>query len=307
MALPLPGGGFMRERNPGELIMNVAVATKPQTSGLLNVSRSDVSNDPFPHVVSQQILPPELFARLKADYPDASTFAGQVSEHKAAGSRTGNGFDIYRGDEAYDALIRRSSAWAEFDAFINSQAFVDQFVDLFGDTLHDIGCTADIASSRYDGSYVEPRSVLTETLTLKERMEQTLHKLTNRKRDRKVDLFTRLDIQRAVGGYAKNPHCDRANRLCSLIVYFSDAESTGLEGGELLIYKHKQAKAPAAYERHPKPEDVEIVARLKSKPNLGVFFPCCNNSYHGVTAVTSNGIARDFLYINISGRSTSLW
>lgn len=287
--------------------MNVAVASKPKTSGLLNLTRDDVAAEPFPHVVSESILPPDLFARLKADYPDASAFAGQVSEHKAAGSRTGNGFDIYRGDEAYDALVRRSPAWAEFDAFINSQAFVDQFLDLFGHTLRDIGCTADIAGSRYDPSYVEPRAVLTENLTFRERMEQTLHKLTNRKRDRKVELFTRLDIQRAIGGYAKNPHCDRANRLASLIIYFSDAQATDLEGGELLIYKHKQGKAAADYERHPRAEDVEVVARLKSKPNLGVFFPCCNNSYHGVTAVTSDGIARDFLYINISGRSTSLW
>jgi len=287
--------------------MSVAVAEKPRVAGLLNLSKADVAREPFPHAVSNTILPPDLFARLKADYPDASTFADQVSTHKASGTRTGNGFDVYRGDEAYDALIKRSSAWAEFDAFINSQGFVDQFLDLFGDTLWDIGCTVDIANSRYDAGYVEPRALLTEHLTFRERMEQTLHKLTNRRRNRTTDLFTRLDIQRAIGGYAKKPHCDRPNRLASLIVYFSDAEATGLEGGELMIYKHREQKPTAEYERHPRAEDVEIIAKFKSKPNLGVFFPCCNNSYHGVTAVTSDGIPRDFLYINISGRTSSLW
>ena len=122
-----------------------------------------------------------------------------------------------------------------------------------------------------------------------------------------VSLFTRLDIHRSVGGYAKPPHCDRPNRLCSLIVYFTDAQASGLEGGDLLVFKHTQAKPVSAYERHPRPEAVTQIASLRPAPNLGVFFPCQNNSYHGVTEVKSRGIERDFLYINISGRSRSLW
>lgn len=287
--------------------MEAVVASKPVSSGLLNLTRSDVASDPFPHAVSEAILPADLFERLRADYPDASTFEGQASMHQGEGSRTGNGFDIYRGDAPYDQLMARSSAWAELHDFVNSQGFVDQFVDLFGDKLAELGCTVDVAGSPYDPNYIEPRAVLTKNLTFRERASQALHKISSSRRDRHVDLFTRLDIQRSVGGYAKAPHCDRANRLASLIIYFTDAEEAGLEGGELLIYKHRERKDPTAYERHPREEDVEVVARLKSKPNLGVFFPCCNNSYHGVTAVTSQGVARNFLYINISGRAASLW
>jgi hypothetical protein len=58
---------------------------------------------------------------------------------------------------------------------------------------------------------------------------------------------------------------------------------------------------------HPAPEDVTEVARLKPRDNLGVFFPCSNNSYHGVTQIKSQGVERDFLYINISADEMSLW
>jgi hypothetical protein len=275
---------------------------------LLNVSRSDVVQTPFPHVVSESILPADLFARLKADFPDASVFAGQVEAHGNTGSRTGKGFDVYRGDTSYAALMSRSEAWREFDGFINSQAFVDQFLDLFGPDLEAIGCSADISGSRYDRSYEEPRELMTEHATLKDRVDGALHKLTRGfKGGRTVELFSRLDIQRAMGGYAKPPHCDRPNRLCSLIVYFTDADSSGLEGGELMIYRHREQKPISRYERHPAEQDVEVVTKLKAKPNLGVFFPCSNNSYHGVTAVTTSGIPRDFLYINISAKVSNVW
>ena len=122
-----------------------------------------------------------------------------------------------------------------------------------------------------------------------------------------VELFTRLDIHKSTGGYAKPPHCDRPNRLCSLIVYFTDAEAIKMDGGDLLIFKHKQPKPVTEYERHPRPDDVNLVAQLRPKANLGVFFPCQNNSYHGVTPVLSKGLERDFLYINISGRPRTLW
>ena len=120
-------------------------------------------------------------------------------------------------------------------------------------------------------------------------------------------MFTRLDIHKSRGGYAKVPHCDRPNRLASLIVYFTDAEQVGLEGGDLQIFAHKDKRKARDYERHPHPENVREVARLRPKENLGVFFPCQNNSYHGVTEVLSKEIDRDYLYINISARTRSLW
>ena len=92
-----------------------------------------------------------------------------------------------------------------------------------------------------------------------------------------------------------------------LIVYFTDLEAEGIEGGELNIYSLKEAKEPSKHVRHPRPEDVDVVATLSPKENLGVFFPCSNNSYHGVNALKSQDSARDFLYINISTDSNTAW
>lgn len=277
---------------------------------MLQITAADVVAEPYPHVVSDAILPPALFARLKAEYPDASIFESTAAATGSAGSRAGKGtgFDVYRGDKAYDELMDRSPAWAEFDAWINSPAFVEKYQELFGPYAESIGISVDIPASRYDHSYVEPRELLTDKAGVGEKVAQLSHKLTRGLRGPKgVDLFTRLDITRSLGGYAKPPHCDRPNRLASLIVYFTDADSVGLEGGDLLLFQARQKVAVEHAPRHPRPDTVEIVAQLRPKANSGVFFPCCNTSYHGVTAVTSSGVPRDFLYINISGRAGSLW
>lgn len=275
---------------------------------MLAISSADVVAKPFPHVIKDGILPPDVYKALRAEFPDSSVFEGQRSAHGRAGSRTGSGFDVYRGDDTFEALVQRSEAWREFAGFINSEAFADQFRSVFADHLDHIGLRVDLRRSHVDSSYVEPRELLTETATLGDKVASAANVIIDPFRGTKpTTLFTRLDIHKSTGGYAKPPHCDRPNRLCSLIVYFTDAEKQGLEGGDLLIFEHKAPKPVEKYERHPKPEAVEQVAQLRPRENLGVFFPCQNNSYHGVTPILSKGIERDFLYINISGRTRSLW
>lgn len=275
---------------------------------MLQVSRGDVTQSPFPHVVSDTILDPAVYRALRRDFPSAEVFAELSVGVGKEGSRTGSGFDLYRGDAAYAALTERSGAWRDFDAWINSQAFVDKFLELFGPDLDDIGFKIDLPNSQLNPDHIEPRSELTSSETTREKASRIGNKLTGRwQGKRSAELFTRLDISKSAGGYAKAPHCDRANRICSLIIYFSDADASGLEGGELKIFRHKLAKDIRDYERHPREADVDLVAELKPKENLGVFFPCSNNSYHGVNAVTSKGVDRDFIYVNITGRQSSVW
>lgn len=277
---------------------------------MLNVSATDVRPAPFPHVVSPAILPPDLYRRLKADWPTQAEFDQAAADSGSTGSRAGkdSGFDIYRGDRIYDAVLARSDAWRAFDAWINSPAFIAKYQELFGAHAKDIGISVDIGHSSYNRDYHEPRDVLTAGATLKEKVGLAAHKLTRGLNTRRqVDLFTRLDITRGLSGYAKPPHTDRPNRLCSLIIYFVDAEETGLEGGSLKIFQLKKPASATDSPRHPTADEVEVVAELTPKENLGIFFPCCNHSYHGVAAITSAGIPRDFLYINISGQVLDLW
>jgi hypothetical protein len=254
-------------------------------------------------VISQQILDPHFYKKLKADFPRI--------EHQRAplpGSRVGKGrgFDIYRGDEAYDELLATSEAWAKLDAWINSPAFVEKFNETFGPDLDHLKISGRIDPSEYRRELVEPRSQLSEKRTVWERAACKIHKRLP-SNSKAVPLFTRLDIEKSTSGYSKRPHCDRANRLCSLIIYFCDANERGLEGGELQLFEHVREQDIDKMPRYPKTEEVREVARLKPSDNLGVFFPCSNNSYHGVTKIVSDGKERDFLYINISGDVPSLW
>jgi hypothetical protein len=277
---------------------------------MLNVQASDVVESPFPHVVSDAILPPDLYRRLKADWPQGADFESTAASTGGVGSRAGRstGFDIYRGDPAYDRLVAESPAWAEFDAWINSPAFIAKYHELFGPYAEAMGLCVDIERSTYVRDYIEPRAVLTAHETLGDKLAGFTHRLTRGlKEAAPAELFTRLDMTRSLGGYAKAPHCDRPNRLCSLIIYFTNAEEVGLEGGDLMLYRGKQPQPIEKAPRHPRPDEVDVVATLKPQENRGVFFPCCNTSYHGVTAVASSGVPRDFLYINISGRMSNLW
>lgn len=278
---------------------------------MLNVDITDVRDEPFPHVMKHGILPPDLYADLRADFPGLETFAEQGDESSGVGSRVGKGtgFDIYRGDSAYDRLIGSSPAWATFDAWINSPAFVEKFLELFGNRLDDLGCKVEVDPSAYDRDLVEGREVLTDKATTFERIGKLGRKIfgsSSKDKDSDVTLFSRLDIEKSIGGYSKPPHCDRANRLCSLIIYFSDLAGKDV-GGDLNVYALKEQRPLDRYDRHPDPKDVEKVASVVPQQNLGVFFPCSNNSYHGVNALTDQTIERDFLYINISTETRSAW
>lgn len=276
---------------------------------MLNVSRGEVTPKPFPHIVKHGILDRSFYDQLRADFPTQQSFVDQTVSSAGEGSRVGKGtgFDIYRGDEAYDALLLRSEPWQRFDAWVNSSAFVETFLDVFGPDLKELGCSITVEPNAYDREIIEGRNVLTEKASLADKARDMSHKLFARPSDQAAPLFTRLDIERSIGGYAKPPHCDRQNRLCSLIIYFTDMEAEGIRGGDLSIFKHKSKTVPTAHERHPRPENVEAVATLRPEQNLGVFFPCSSNSYHGVSALESQSASRDFLYINISTDRRTAW
>ena len=143
---------------------------------MLNLTKADVANSPFPHAVKQGILPEARFRALKADFPRADVFAEQHAASGGLGSRVGKdtGFDIYRGDASYDALTARSQAWAEFDSWINSPAFVEKFLELFGDQLDGLGCSVTVDPASYDRDLVEQREVLTETQSISDKARDKL-------------------------------------------------------------------------------------------------------------------------------------
>ena len=56
------------------------------------------------------------------------------------------------------------------------------------------------------------------------------------------DVFVRMDIAQGEPGYEKTVHCDRPNRLTSMLIYFCNKDDIGMEGGDFRVHKHKTEK-----------------------------------------------------------------
>ena len=120
-------------------------------------------------------------------------------------------------------------------------------------------------------------------------------------------LFTRFDLEQGAEGYGKPVHCDLPNRIASLVLYFCDADEIEMEGGQLCLHEPTAATDPRKAKRYPREEDTRVVARVTPRHNTGVFFLCCNTSYHSVTPIITQAGYRRFVYINISSRAKSIW
>jgi hypothetical protein len=274
---------------------------------IFTVQPNDIQPKPYPHVMRDGFVEPTLFAKLNSDFPTAEDFKAQMNATGMQGSRTGNGRDIYRGDFTYSNLINRSEAWKTFDAYLNSQDFLDYTLNVFGSHFQNTACLADPKKARHV-DMIEEREELTAHETTGDKLRRWSSSIIGARVGEEVnDFYTRLDIHAGIEDYAKGVHCDRSNRLISLVLYFTDPKEAEMEGGELTLHRHKQEKPAAKYERHPKGDDIETIATIPNMPNRGVFFMCSNNSYHGVTAVRKTKLPRRFCYISLASRAKTVW
>lgn len=268
------------------------------------VTPEDVVRDPFPHVFAEPFVRPELFARLKAEFPADTVF----DSNSSLGGRAGR--DLYPGDEAYDELMGSSPAWRELYEFVDSSAFVQLTLDLFGSYLEPFGCLASAEKITYD-HWIEHREVLAETSTkvsrLGDKVKSKLGLVSSLDGADPNDVFVRMDLAQGEVGYEKVVHSDRPNRLVSMLIYFCNKKDIGMEGGDFRVHKHKVVKPIRAYERHPKESDTEVVVTLEPRENLGGLFIGCNNSYHSATAVTRSDSYRNFVYASVASRAKQMW
>ena len=112
------------------------------------------------------------------------------------------------------------------------------------------------------------------------------------------EIFTRIDFQsKAEGGYREFVHLDWARRLIGGILFFSDADEEGLEGGELALYRDR------GFRNDRWCHDPELVAKFRPKANRGVIFLNWNGAFHGPRAITKLRGRRRWLYYTISSRA----
>lgn len=274
-------------------------ASEPVSTGCpLNISREDLVEAPFPHIIKDGFLRDDLYRRLVAEFPRDEQFDAAST----VGARSGR--DLYPGDPGYDELLGESPAWRELKEWIDSKEYVDLVMDLFGPYMREFDCAIDPSQASYV-PFVEPRDVMKKRSRLAQKFQDVKDNLSSKKTTN--DIFVRMDIAQGGVGYKKGVHCDRPNRVTTMLVYLCDAEENEQVGGDLHVHKPVEAKPYRSYSRHPQDSEVEKILDLRPAHNRGVFFLCTNNSYHSVDPVISQKNYRNYIYTSASSHAPVIW
>jgi hypothetical protein len=221
---------------------------------------------PHPHVVIDEIVDPMTYASLV--FPD----------HRIS---PGDAWGLTAGDAAY-ADVLGDPGWRAVHDELRGPGFVAAVLGAFGDDLRREGCRTDPRRARL----VE----YTESREDKERAALADGAGPD-------EIYTRMDFQsKAAGGYREFVHLDWARRIVGGILFFSDADEEGLEGGELALYRDR------AFANDRWCHDPELTATFTPRHNTGVIFLNSNAGFHGPRAITRLTGRRRWLYYTISSK-----
>jgi hypothetical protein len=223
---------------------------------------------PFPHVVIEDYLPASVYEEMERTFPTCPPRSGPT------------GYTSFWGDADYDALMAANPTWkAAFDSF-HSQQLVDFGRRQFGQVFADDGCRVDLDAARF--------VPFRETREDKERRRIAPNGLGPE------DVWARMDALQGWKDYVRGPHLDHRRRLFTILIYFTDAESVGMDGGDLVLHD-LDGSGPGA-----------PVAAITPRRNLMAAFPCSPRSYHSVSKILSDGAPRNFIQIQLSS-SADAW
>ena len=222
--------------------------------------------DPHPHILLDELVDPVVYATLR--FPDTLVAADSA-------------WGITSSDPTY-AEVLADPAWRAFHDEIRGDAFVGNVLRLFSDDLRAAGCPVDPERARL-GHFVESRE------------EKELRSLPGDADPN--DLFTRLDFQsKGMGQYRDFVHLDWDRRIVGGILFFSDADEEGLEGGELALYRDRRFRNDRWC------HEPELATVFRPRHNSGVIFLNSNAGFHGPRAIRALRGRRRWLYYTISSR-----
>jgi hypothetical protein len=227
------------------------------------------TNDPHPHLVVEQLMPAEVYSATP--FPDTLV--------------ADDGWGITDSDARY-AEVLADPGWRALHDELRSERFVREVLTAFRDDMRAAGCRTDPDRARLVD--------FTET-----REEKGLRVLADQGDPDEV--FTRLDFQsKAEGGYRDFVHLDWARRIVGGILFFSDAEEEGLEGGELAFYRDR------GFRNDRWCHDPELTITFAPRHNAGVIFLNSNSAFHGPRGIRRLAGRRRWLYFTISS-TVDVW
>lgn len=221
---------------------------------------------PVPHLVIEQIVDPEVYARMT--FPDGFV-------------KPGAEWGITASDPVY-AEVLQDPDWRGLHDYLRGEAFVSAVLGAFAGDLRSAGCFVDPDRVRlvdFTESREEKQAAVLE-------VDADPH-----------ELYTRLDFQsKAEGGYREFVHLDWCRRIVGGILFFSDADEEGLEGGELALYRDRMFRDDRFC------HDPELLGEFRPRHNTGVIFLNSNTGFHGPRAIRRLSGRRRWLYFTISSK-----
>jgi hypothetical protein len=229
--------------------------------------RIEYSAEPSPHAFIPQLVDPDVYRQIR--FPDLPARPmGRI------------GRDLYAGEPGWAELMR-SPGWVELTTLFTSEAFMKRIIGLFAEDIRRQGGSIDPGSIRLV-PYQESRAE-TETAVLSDSFDPNA-------------LFIRFDLQAADATYRKPVHCDWPRRIIGGVLFLTNAEDKGLEGGEFALFRDLEFRNDRICHRP------ELAKSFPVRHNQGVLFLNGNRGFHGPLPVRRMTGLRKWIYYSISSR-----
>jgi hypothetical protein len=246
------------------------IAGRPSSSGNIMQRQSlmlcTYVSTPHPHLIVDEILPPAQYEALR--FPDHLI-------------RPETDWGLTSSDATYESALS-APGWRTIHDTLRSAAFVGDVLRQFRNDMLVEGCLVETENARLI-PYTETRD--------------EKHRAVLAERGDPNELFTRLDFQsKGLGAYREFIHLDWARRVVGGILFFSDADEEGLQGGELALYRDRDFRNDRWC------HDPELLVQFRPRHNSGVIFLNSNRGFHGPRGITQLRGRRRWLYYAISSR-----
>ncbi len=238
------------------------------------VTPADIRLTPFPHIVIENVLPPDLYETIAAAYPRLEQIMPPRGGDQPYPSNSRYTFSAWI-TAIHDSL---SPVWKAFIARHSSPDFFEQVVTLFD------GYWPRALIDHLGGSLIGHRMGLL---------------LQPQDPPPRIFLDARAEINTPVYGAAsvvRGPHLDTPNRLFSGLFYLRAPEDDSIGGG-LNLYRWTQGPTPD-FDQYEQPADhVMRAVTIPYRPNSLVLFPQTIQALHGVEAREPTPHVRRYVFI----------
>jgi hypothetical protein len=204
---------------------------------------------------------------------------------------------IVVGTQEYAALTASSPAWKRLLRRMDSTAFAESLLSSLWPHLHaGTPCRFDPSRSwRLDHDRYGASDAL-------ERPERNGHRRLGAQH---VAMY--IGISQAYGGYGREVHADREERVLGGLLYLNGPEDIGGQGGDLILHERPPGapRSPRLQARLPRRAPPKI--RVRPAPGRLVAFLNTNDSYHSVEPLVRTHGRRTFVYFGLTSRSPNVW